>query len=864
PLPTCLDRFEILDILGQGGFSRVFLARDPQLDRLVALKVPRPWVLADPAHRRRFEREALAAATLSHPAIIPIYETGAAGPVSYIAFGYCEGSNLADWVQLQTRRPAPREVAAVMARLAEAVEHAHRRGVVHRDLKPANILVEVDGAAGEPRSISDRLRITDFGLAKLETMPDDALTVEGAIVGTPAYMSPEQARGELTVGAASDLFSLGAILYELLTGTRAFRAETHLATLRAIETAEPTPPRAVDPQVPRDLESICLKCLRKEPGSRYRSAHALAADLERWLDGHPVTARPATRLEKTLAWARRNPGLATVSAVALLCFLLGLLGTTWQWQVAKRNLAASEHNLRRAEAATAQEKAERIRAQRVAAFLGNTYRSPDPSRDGRDLKVVELLNRAEQEINETFANDARTRLSLLQEIARSYRGLGLVEPSRDLVERTYHDAAARSVLSNTAYLKLLFDVVETRREAGDYDGATAVCDEATEVAAKFGDGSHEAASAMIRRALILQDQNDYQESVRLYREALPIIEREVARREQESGGLSRERLSLSHFKGTFAMAMVGVGAHAEALEMLEPAIAQLEATVGSGHPATLQLKEHFANALHRREQSNLPEHQVALRRQLWEESVRVLGADHPRTLQAMSNLAATMTTRGQAEAAVPIYEECIERSREVFGETSQYVAIPQYLLGNALRDLRQFASAAHEYDAAWGLLRSSVGPTNNWTTKCFYEMIRAFDAQHDHAASADRFDRYAEDLRALNGPQDPEYLKTAMLGAIKHVRAGDVERGLAEVNRLYDPVMDLVGDPSRGFHARLLNACVEQQQFAPAVRFADAYAHLLTDEATARQQLQGHALLAIVYRGVGQPDQADQHLDHMM
>ena len=410
-----VGRFEIIEPIGQGGFARVFLARDPHLDRNVAIKLPLPKTMENSVAIKRFQREARAAAVLGHPAIVPIHEIGQSGPITYIAMGYCPGATLNHWFEAQARNIAPEEAARIVSRLADATEHAHCRGVVHRDLKPGNILVAE--AESTNTDISGRLRITDFGLARLATEVDETLTMEGSVIGTPAYMSPEQAAGSSEIGPTTDLFSLGAILYELLTGERPFSRDTHLATLRAIENDHPVLPRRRDASIPKDLESICLKCLRKSPPARYATAYDLHTDLERFLRGEPVSARPATKWEKSVAWARRNPSLAIATALALMTFLLGLFGTTSQW--------------RRAQASLERSRAEVARTRRVAAFLGRTYRSPTPTQDGRDVKVVDVLERAEMEVAKEFANDPATRWELLHQIGSAYSGLGLVEKIRE-------------------------------------------------------------------------------------------------------------------------------------------------------------------------------------------------------------------------------------------------------------------------------------------------------------------------------------------------------------------------------------------------------------------------------------------------
>jgi WD40 repeat protein len=388
--PKFLGDYEVLDEIGRGGMGIVYRARQVSLNRPVALKLLRSGVLAGEDELRRFQNEAEAVAQLDHPGIVPVYEVGEHEDQRYFSMKLVQGGNLAGRMATYRYCEDPKAIAALLIEMAEAVHHAHMRGILHRDLKPANILVDDQGHP----------HITDFGLAK-RVDADAELTAMGAILGTPAYMAPEQALGKRgVITTATDVHGIGAVLYALLTRRPPFVGDSVVDTLTQVKERLPDAPRRLNPKVPRDLEVICLKCMEKDPRRRYSSAQAVADDLRAWQDGRPIAARPVGALERAVLFVRRRPALAATYALTAALLLLAGLGSNiaWLWWASEtaRNeseVARDNEAFVRADLDRQRDKAERFDYGRTIEMIQREWRASNaPSaqavlnRTRRDLR----------------------------------------------------------------------------------------------------------------------------------------------------------------------------------------------------------------------------------------------------------------------------------------------------------------------------------------------------------------------------------------------------------------------------------------------------------------------------------------------
>ena len=696
--------YAVLGRLGRGGMGVVYRARQLGLNRLVALKMILAGAQAEPAERARFHAEAETLARLRHPNIVQIYEVGEAGGCPYFALEYVEGGSVA---QKLAGKPQPARLAArLVETLARAVHHAHQQGVVHRDLKASNVLLSLEGVP----------KVIDFGLAKWRR-ESVAGTATETVRGTPSYMAPEQAADHpVAVGPAADVYALGAILYELLTGRPPFLAETALAALLQVRTLDPVPPRRLQPGVPRDLETVCLKCLHKEPAKRYATAEDLAEDLRRFQSGEPIVARPTGLVEGGLKWARRRPTLAALANLTVLLLVGGMVGGLW-YAARQRDRADQEKALRHlAEKAEQQAKDQEVQAREerekairaeadaravLAFFKDQVLAAARPeSQDGglgvhttiraavdaaepkiagafRDRPLVEAsirytlgvtylclreskaaveqCERALQLRREQLGPDDRATLTSMNDLAMAYKDAGQLDKALPLLEQTLEKYKENLGREHPHTLTTMSNLANLYRAVGRLDEAITLHEEALKGRqVKLGPDRPETIASMnnLAVAYLAKDQVD---------KALPLFEQTLAKFKETLG--PEHPHTLSTLNG-LAMAYKHAAQLDKAIPLLEQTLAKRRAKLTADHPDTLTTMNNLAHVY---QEAGQLDKALPLFEQTLAKRTEKLGPAHPETLTSMNNLARAHQADGRLDKALPLYEETLAKFQAKLG-----------------------------------------------------------------------------------------------------------------------------------------------------------------------------------------------------
>ncbi len=630
--PQKVGKYEVLGIAGRGAFGVVYRARDSELDRTVALKVLRTGHLASPEAMDRLLREARSAGRLSHPNIVPVHDAGRDGDTCFLVCEFVAGTTLAD--RLVCGPIETRAAATLVSQVADALHHAHTQGVIHRDVKPSNILLDQDGTP----------RLVDFGLA-LRNGGENTLTQAGEVLGTPAYMPPEQARGEAhQVDGRGDLYSLGVVLYEMLTGELPFRGSREMV-LKQVLQDEPPPPRRLNNLIPREVETICLKCLQKEPARRYTSADALAEDLRRYLRSEPILARPISRLERLLKWSRRNRWLAAF----LAALIAGVMVSTWQ---AVR--ARSAEQAARSSAVNARQSESEARAT-LEFFRDKVLAAARPKDEegglGIDATIRDAIDAAEPEIARQFVDQPLVEASIRSAVGSSYAFLGasnlaITQHARALeLRRQYLGPDHEYTLSSMSHLAIAYE------SAGQLPECIPLFQQALNRALNnLGPGDPDTLSCMNNLG------NAYRAVGRL-EEALPLLEQTRRLRDTRLGPGHRETIISMN---NLAIAYRAAGRFEDALPLYEKVTSWSNSQLGPAHPESLTFANNLANAYL---DSGRNDDAVSLFEETLKQQKSTIGVDHPDTLRSANNLARAYRAAGRLNDGLSLLRQTLERQR---------------------------------------------------------------------------------------------------------------------------------------------------------------------------------------------------------
>ena len=671
--------YEIAREIGRGGMGVVYQARQMSLDRIVALKMIRSGDLAGETEVKRFVHEAQAAASLQHPNIVAVYEVNAHEGQFYYSMEFIEGKNFEEMVR---QHPLPADQAARYVRIvADAIHFAHQRNTFHRDLKPTNILLDA----------FDQPRITDFGLARREHF-DPRLTATGQILGTPAFISPEQAQARTdAVGPQSDIYSIGAILYYLLTQRPPFAAESLQALLDLVVHTEPVSPHALNPSVPRDLETICLKCLQKDPARRYRSAQDLSDELGRFCRGEPILSRRPIVAERAWRWCKRNKAVAALLATVAFVLLTGTVISTWEAVRAKTEAATSRQ---------------------IAHFLQDTFKAVAPSvAQGRDTAMLgDLMDRAAQRIG------------------------------HELKDQPVADAEMRATIG------------EVYAELGEYTKAEAMHREALKLATKsYGPEHPEVASALDNVSVLLYRQGKVAEAEALERKVLAMriktlgkdhpqvamslinlaeflrVEGKLAEAEtvsRQALAASKKAFGSDHEYVIAALNNLGCVLHdqrklSEQEGIARQVLAACRKLLGNTHPDVATSLNNLAKTL--ADEGKIPEAETTFREAL-ALRIKLLGDQHPDVAQTLDSLAGTLQDQGKIAEAETMCRQALAIRKKALGDEHPDVALSLNNLADLLDDQGKTAEAEAIQREALAMQRKLLGNDNLDVARSLYNL----------------------------------------------------------------------------------------------------------------------------------------------
>ena len=785
-----LGNYEILEEIGRGGMGVIYRARQRHSRRIVALKRVLSYHADSRGTLARFRREAEAAASLDQPNILPIYEVGESEEgVPFFSMKYASGGSLQEVGP--ALRHDPREIVRLMAKVTRAVQYAHRQGILHRDLKPGNILLD---GRGEPL-------VSDFGLAKwLDTASD--LTRTLTIFGTPGYIAPEQAEGPAaSLKPSADVYSLGAILFDLLAGRPPFLGEHALAVIR--QTADKPAPklRSLVQHADRDLETICARCLERDPAARYCSAGELAEDLERWLEGRSIVARPVLRPAQLWRWSRRNPVLA--GGAAALVALLILIGGLFTWHRQTEALARLEMaKLRQGVLEFAQMEAQ-VCQPGEKQMRGEVY-----------LRLASQLGIDAKQLQGKLPPFA----ALLQQApsATAYERASAAYVAKDYgeAERWAMQAATEAKKAAPVNPKAVIETLELAglsAQAGiQYSRAMQHFREAE----KFVDlnrNSEEWANLQDATAGLLFAQGNYGDAEQLYRRVIAIRSR-VLGPEHPDTLASRHRL---------IYVLNEEEKHAEAEAEARQVVTLREKILGFEHPDTLLSRYNLASALYHEGKYTEAEQ---LYRDVSKLDNMVIGSEHPRTLAARIGLANALNDQGKFAEAIPTYSAVIKLDEKVYGREHPVTLNDRMNLATALQANGQYLAAEAEYRMVIQLQEKVIGPTHAYTLNTRNNLAELLDDEGKYVQAEAECRQIVGLEETLHGPEHRLTLNSRANLAVALLGQKKIDEALpqiAEVMRLMEEKLGPDYPETVNFTVKFATGLAQQGRMEEAIEIAE-------------------------------------------
>ena len=734
PATRQFGNYEIVGVLGEGGNGIVYHARQPDVERDVAIKSLSRTVFSAPTTRERFEAELRILGKLRHNNIVQIHDADVHGEVPYLVMEYVSGGTLSRLIHEQG---VPfRRAAELMIEVAGAVHQAHQQGVLHRDLKPGNILLT---ANGQPK-------VADFGIA-LDLDQPDRLTQTGARMGTAVYMAPERLSDSKHSTAACDIYSLGVVLHELLTGVLPFEGNSLEATLLQIVSREPLPLQTWSPRLPADLDTICRKCLKKEPDRRYQTAAELADDLQRFLDDRPVSAKPARWTENILRWCRREPVRAGLAVGLIAVVLVTLMGLTWGLSIVadvNADLTTANSDLQDSvielNAAREQTESEKQRVKKTLAFMVESFRRSDPTQSGKDLTVFELMETASRKLGAEQTLDPPFRRSLLQAIGKTFIGLGEYAAAVSVLER------ADSVITNHLDPDAL-ESLETRHDL----------------------------------ALVYRRVGRYSDSLSL--------NESVHRRKSEVLGVNHA--STLRTATNLATVYRIRDRTAESIDLFERTLSRQRQLLGDEHFDTLTTFNDLAGAYR---SANRHEDAMRLFRLAGQGMTESLGPDHPDTLTAVCNTAIIHMDLGQPADAIPLFESVLAIRRKKLGNSHPDTETTLSSLGNAHYRNGDYAKAIEFYSETRALCSQNNGP-EHWSTLHATSSLAEMHRLDGNDSESIRLNEFVLEIRLDKiGPEHKHTLLTKNNLAAAYMSAGRPEEAVELLKEVYEVRVKILGE----------------------------------------------------------------------